>query len=37
MPESSRALLGSVRNAARVLRAFTHADQELGVTELARA
>ena len=36
MPESSRALLGSVRNAARVLRAFTHADQELGVTELAR-
>jgi DNA-binding IclR family transcriptional regulator len=34
--ESSRALLGSVRNAARVLRAFTHADQELGVTELAR-
>ena len=32
----SRALLGSVRNAARVLRAFSHADQELGVTELAR-
>jgi DNA-binding IclR family transcriptional regulator len=32
----SRALLASVRNAARVLRAFSHADQELGVTELAR-
>jgi DNA-binding IclR family transcriptional regulator len=31
-----RALLGSVRNAARVLRAFSHADQELGVTELSR-
>lgn len=30
-----RALLGSVRNAARVLRAFSQADQELGVTELA--
>ena len=29
-------LLGSVRNAARVLRAFTNADQELGVTELAQ-
>ncbi len=29
-------LLSSVRNAARVLRAFTHADQELGVTELSR-
>jgi IclR family KDG regulon transcriptional repressor len=28
-------LLGSVRNAARVLRAFTNADAELGVTELA--
>lgn len=28
-------LLGSVRNAARVLRAFSQADQELGVTELA--
>lgn len=32
----SRTLLGSVRNAARVLRAFSQADQELGVTELAR-
>lgn len=29
-------LLSSVRNAARVLRAFTHADQELGVSELSR-
>jgi DNA-binding IclR family transcriptional regulator len=29
-------LLGSVRNAARVLRAFSNADQELGVTELSR-
>ena len=29
-------LLSSVRNAARVLRAFSHADQELGVTELSR-
>jgi DNA-binding IclR family transcriptional regulator len=29
-------LLGSVRNAARVLRAFSGADQELGVTELSR-
>ena len=28
-------LLGSVRNAARVLRAFTNADAELGVSELA--
>jgi IclR family KDG regulon transcriptional repressor len=36
VPESSRSLLGSVRNAARVLRAFTHADQELGVAELSR-
>lgn len=35
-PPGSRALLGSVRNAARVLRAFSHADQELGVSELAR-
>lgn len=32
---SDRALLGSVRNAARVLRAFSQADQELGVTELS--
>jgi IclR family acetate operon transcriptional repressor len=31
-----RALLGSVRNAARILRAFSNADQELGVTELSR-
>jgi IclR family KDG regulon transcriptional repressor len=30
-----RALIGSVRNAAQVLRAFSQADQELGVTELA--
>ena len=29
-------LLGSVRNAARVLRAFTGAGQEFGVSELAR-
>jgi IclR family KDG regulon transcriptional repressor len=29
-------LLGSVRNAARVLRAFTHADQQLGVSDLSR-
>ena len=29
-------LLSSVRNAARVLRAFSHADQEMGVTELSR-
>ena len=28
-------MLGSVRNAARVLRAFAQADQELGVTEVA--
>lgn len=32
---TDRALLGSVRNAARVLRAFSQADQELGVTELS--
>jgi IclR family acetate operon transcriptional repressor len=31
-----RRLLGSVRNAARVLRAFSSADQEMGVTELSR-
>ena len=30
------AILGSVRNAARVLRAFAEAGQELGVSELAR-
>ncbi len=35
MSSTERALLGSVRNAARVLRAFSQADQELGVTELA--
>ena len=29
-------LLGSVRNAARVLRAFSGADTELGVTDLSR-
>ena len=29
-------MLGSVRNAARVLRAFSSADQELGVSDLAR-
>jgi IclR family acetate operon transcriptional repressor len=29
-------MLGSVRNAARVLRAFSGADTELGVTDLAR-
>jgi len=31
-----RATLSSVRNAARVLRAFSRAGQELGVTELSR-
>lgn len=36
MGEGRDALLGSVRNAARVLRAFSTADQELGVTELSR-
>jgi IclR family KDG regulon transcriptional repressor len=35
-PPASRALLGSVRNAARVLRAFSGAGQELGITELAQ-
>ena len=35
-PGRDTELLGSVRNAARVLRAFSNADQELGVTELAR-
>ena len=34
--EPDRRLLGSVRNAARVLRAFSSADQEIGVTELSR-
>ena len=33
---ASRATLTSVRNAARVLRAFSRAGQELGITELAR-
>lgn len=36
MSTDPRLLLGSVRNAARVLRAFSGADQELGVSELAR-
>src|ERR1700727_1863862 len=31
-----RAQLASVRNAARVLRAFSRAGQELGITELSR-
>src|SRR2546421_12633461 len=31
-----RATLASVRNAARVLRAFSRAGQELGITELSR-
>ena len=35
-PPSRARLLGSVRTAARVLRAFSEADTELGVTELAR-
>src|SRR6516165_10405457 len=34
--QPGRATLASVRNAARVLRAFSRAGQELGVTELAR-
>ncbi len=33
---SDRALLGSVRNAARVLRAFSSDGEELGITDLAR-
>jgi IclR family transcriptional regulator, KDG regulon repressor len=33
---ADRALLSSVRNAARVLRAFSRAGQELGITELSR-
>lgn len=37
LPAAERSLLlGSVRNAARVLRAFSSAGQELGVSELAR-
>jgi IclR family KDG regulon transcriptional repressor len=35
-PLSDRATLTSVRNAARVLRAFSRAGQELGITELSR-
>ena len=34
--EQDRTLLASVRNAARVLRAFSRAGQELGITELSR-
>ena len=34
--QTGRATLASVRNAARVLRAFSRAGQELGITELAR-
>ena len=34
--DTSRATLSSVRNAARVLRAFSRAGQELGITELSR-
>src|SRR5262249_59216275 len=34
--QPGRATLASVRNAARVLRAFSRAGQELGITELAR-
>jgi IclR family KDG regulon transcriptional repressor len=34
--EPDRAQLASVRNAARVLRAFSRAGQELGITELSR-
>jgi IclR family transcriptional regulator, KDG regulon repressor len=33
---AGRPLLGSVRNAARVLRAFSGAGQEMGITELAQ-
>ena len=36
MNEDRSVLLGSVRNAARVLRSFSGAGQELGVSELAR-
>jgi IclR family transcriptional regulator, KDG regulon repressor len=35
-PAADRTLLASVRNAARVLRAFSRAGQELGITELSR-
>jgi IclR family acetate operon transcriptional repressor len=34
--QAGRGTLASVRNAARVLRAFSRAGQELGITELAR-
>jgi len=34
--QSDRTTLASVRNAARVLRAFSRAGQELGITELSR-
>src|SRR6202453_1785435 len=34
--QPDRAQLASVRNAARVLRAFSRAGQELGITELSR-
>ena len=36
VPAADRATLASVRNAARVLRAFSRAGQELGITELSR-
>jgi len=35
-PANDRTLLGSVRNAARVLRTFSSTDQALGVAEVAR-
>src|SRR5215813_14917117 len=35
-PMQDRSTLTSVRNAARVLRAFSRAGQELGITELSR-
>src|SRR6201987_3310390 len=34
--QTGRATLASVRNAARVLRAFSRAGQQLGITELPR-
>ena len=34
--QPDRSTLASVRNAARVLRAFSRAGQELGITELSR-
>src|SRR5688572_31535257 len=33
---AARTMLGSVRNAARVLRAFSSADQTLGAADIAR-